>query len=299
MKNKYFLEMKLPKINLQNSNVMKNILVPTDFSENCIKAAHFAIKMAKTYGAEIHFLHQMTTPVDWVKLDKLKEKRYPETLKQIGNAKSNLRELEKTAEHEGLKCRTFLQFDSGQKDILDHSGHFHHDFIITGSSGTKGRVREITGSNVEKIVRKANAPIIVVKEEEVTFPFNDILFVSDFEEDVSYPFEVVISIAEQCDASIHLLRINTETEFNSIELGLNPVKEFLEKFPDLKKISMSVHNESSVEEGINTFLKHQSADLIAMSTHGKTGFLSLFSKSIAEGVTNHSELPVMTIHIKK
>ena len=232
-------------------------------------------------------------------MDKLKEKRYPETLKQIGNAKSNLRELEKTAEHEGLKCRTFLQFDSGQKDILDHSGHFHHDFIITGSSGTKGRVREITGSNVEKIVRKANAPIIVVKEEEVTFPFNDILFVSDFEEDVSYPFEVVISIAEQCDASIHLLRINTETEFNSIELGLNPVKEFLEKFPDLKKISMSVHNESSVEEGINTFLKHQSADLIAMSTHGKTGFLSLFSKSIAEGVTNHSELPVMTIHIKK
>ena len=278
---------------------MKNILVPTDFSENCTKAAHLGIKIAKTYNAEIHFLHQMTTPVDWVKLDKLKEKRYPETLKQIGASKANLRELEKIAEHEGLKCRTFLQFDSGQKDILNHSGHFHHDFIITGSSGTKGRVREITGSNVEKIVRKANAPIIVVKEEEVTFPFNDILFVSDFEEDVSYPFEVVISIAEQCDASIHLLRINTETEFNSIELGLNPVKEFLEKFPALKNFSMNVHNESSVEEGINTFLKHQPADLIAMSTHGKTGFLSLFSKSIAEGVTNHSELPVLTIHIKK
>ena len=52
-----------------------------------------------------------------------------------------------------------------------------------------------------------------------------------------------------------------------------------------------------VETGINTYLKHNSADLIAMCTHGKTGFLSLFSKSIAEGVTNHSTLPVMTIHI--
>ena len=83
---------------------MKNILVPTDFSENCTKAAHLGIKMAKTYNAEIHFLHQMTTPVDWVKLDKLKEKRYPETLKQIGTAKANLRELEKIAEQvkEGL-----------------------------------------------------------------------------------------------------------------------------------------------------------------------------------------------------
>src|SRR5690606_16831872 len=278
---------------------MKNVLVPTDFSENATKAAHLGIKMAKMYNAEIHFLHLMITPVDWVKLDKLKEKRYPETVKQIGIAKAKLRELERMAEHEGLKARTFLQFDSGQKDILEHSGHFHHDFIITGSSGTKDRIREITGRNVEKIVRKANAPIIVVKDEEVTFPFKDILFVSAFEEDVSHPFQVVVSIAQKCDAKIHLLRINTETDFNSIELGLNPVKEFLKKFPNLNKFSMSVHNETSVEEGINTFLNHQSADLIAMSTHGKTGFLSLFSKSIAEGITNHSALPVMTIHIKK
>jgi len=278
---------------------MKNILVPTDFSKNCTKAANLGIEIAKLYDAEIHFLHQMTTPVDWVKLDKQKEKRYPETLKEIGVVKSKLRELEKKAEHEGLKCRTFLQFDSGQKDILEHSGHFHHDFIVTGSSGTKGVIREITGSNVEKIVRNANAPIIVVKEDDVTFPFKDILFVSSFEEDVTYPFQEVLSIAKKCDAKIHLLRVNTETDFNSIELGLNPVKEFLEKFPNLKNFSMSVHNESSVEAGINTFLKHQPADLIAMSTHGKTGFLSLFSKSIAEGVTNHSVLPVMTIHIKK
>ena len=83
-------------------------------------------------------------------------------------------------------------------------------------------IREITGSNVEKIVRKANAPIIVVKEEEVTFPFKDILFVSDFEEDVSHPFQEVLSIAEKCDAKIHLLRINTETDFNSIDAWIKP-----------------------------------------------------------------------------
>ena len=276
---------------------MENILVPTDFSENCTKAANLGIKMAKIYDAEIHFLHLMTTPVDWVKLDKLKEKRYPKTVKEIGVAKSKLHELERIAERQGLKCRTFFQFDSGQKDILEHSGHFHHDFIITGSSGTKGVIREITGRNVEKIVRKANAPIIVVKEENVTFPFKDILFVSSFEEDVTHPFQEVLSIAEKCDAKIHFLRINTESDSNSIAMGLNPIKGFVEHFPELKSFTMNVYNEMEVETGINTYLKHNSADLIAMCTHGKTGFLSLFSKSIAEGVTNHSTLPVMTIHI--
>lgn len=276
---------------------MKNILVPTNFSKNCNKAAQLGIEMAKLYNSEIHFLHLMKTPVDWVKLDKEKEKRYPETLKQIGKAKSALRELEKTAEREGLKCRRFLQFDAGQGDILDHSGHYHHDFIITGSSGTKGVIREITGSNVEQIVRKANAPVIVVKDEEVNFPFKNIVFVSNFEEDITDAFKQVISIANKCDARIHLLRINTETDFNNIKLGLDPIEKMLQNFPELKNYSMAVYNEPSVETGINTFIKQHPTDLIAMVTHGKTGFLSLFSKSIAEGVTNHSTLPVMTILI--
>lgn len=276
---------------------MKNILVPTNFSKNCNKAAQLGVEMAKLYNSEIHFLHLMKTPVDWIKLDKLKEKRYPKTLKKIGIAQTALRELEKKAEGQGLKCRTFLQYDSGQKDILEHSGHFNHDFIITGSSGTKGVIREITGSNVEEIVRKANAPVIIVKDEEVTFPFKNIVYVSDFKEDLSDTFKHVISIANKCNARIHLLCINTQTDFNSIELGLNPIEAQLHKFPELKNHSMAVYNETSVETGINTFLKQHPVDLIAMVTHGKTGFLSLFSKSIAEGVTNHSTLPVMTIHI--
>jgi nucleotide-binding universal stress UspA family protein len=276
---------------------MKNILVPTDFSENCTKAANLGIEMAKLYDAEIHFFHLIHTPVDWVKLDKLKEKRYPETLSQIGVAKAALRELEKKAEKEGLKCQTFLEYQTGTTNILKHSGHFHHDFIITGSSGTKGTVRELLGSNVEKIIRKSDVPVIVVKGDDVAFPFKNIVFVSDFMEDVSGAFEHVISIAKKCNAHIRLLRINTQTDTNSIEAGLDPIKRFLEKFPDLKNYSMYVNNEPSVETGINTFVKHEPTDLIAMSTHGSTGFLSLFSKSIAEGMANHSALPVMTIKI--
>ncbi len=60
---------------------------------------------------------------------------------------------------------------------------------------------------------------------------------------------------------------------------------------------MNVYNEPDVETGINNFLKYKNADLIAMCTNGRTGFLSLFSKSIAEGVANRSELPVMTIKV--
>ncbi len=58
---------------------MKNILVPTDFSD-CAKAAEdIALEFAKKANAKIHFLHLLMTPVDWVKLSLEKEKLYPET----------------------------------------------------------------------------------------------------------------------------------------------------------------------------------------------------------------------------
>jgi len=134
---------------------MKNILVPTDFSENCNKAAELGIKLAKFYNSKIHFYHLIYTPVDWIKLDKQKEKLYPETLKQIGSARASLRKLDLKAERQKLKSRFYLEFDGGQANILKHSGDFNHDFIVTGSSGTRGGVRELLGSNVEKIVRRA------------------------------------------------------------------------------------------------------------------------------------------------
>ena len=258
---------------------MENILVPTDFSKNCEKAADLGIKMAKLYDSEIHFYHLMQTPVDWVQLDKLKEKRYPDTLKKIGIAKAKLRELERKAEKEGLECRTFLEYDAGQVNIL------------------RGVVREIIGSNVEQIVRKAKVPVIVIKEDAVTFPFKNIVFVSDFQEDVKSAFKEVISIASKCNAHIHLLQINTETDYNSIKSGKNWMSLLLKDFPELQDYSEHIYNEHTVEIGINQFIEQNEADLIAMCTHGRTGFLRLFSNSIAEGITNHSTLPVMTIHI--
>ena len=229
---------------------MKNILVPTDFSENCTKAAHLGIKMAKLYKAEIHFLHLLKTPVDWVKLDKQKEKRYPETLKKIGIARAALRELEKTAEREGLKCRRFLQFDAGQGDILDHSKHYHHDFIITESSCTKGVIREITGSNVEEIVRKANAPVIVVKDEPVSFPFKDIVFVSDFKffsviasemAEKSNVFSATGALSDSSNRAFHILNISKSNLVSPSEIpeliSLNAELKFGSKLDNLSKLN--------------------------------------------------------------
>lgn len=277
---------------------MKNILVPTDFSDNCNKAARLAIGLAAFFNSEIHFLHQLNTPVDWVKLNKMDEHNYPDTLAEIGTAKSKLRVFDKEAEHKGLKSRTFLEFVSEEGAIVAHSKNFHHDFIITGSKGTqKGFLKQLLGSNAQKIIREARVPILVVKEDTILFPFKNIVFVSDFKEDVSTAFKEVEKIAKKCNAKIHLLNINTTTDSNSIQNGLQPIKDFLKQFPKLENYAMHVYNEFTVLKGIEKFEQSNNVDLIAMYTHSRKGISSIFSTSIAESVTNNSKKPVMTVHL--
>lgn len=277
---------------------MKNILVPTDFSDNCNKAANLAIEVAMLFNAEIHFLHQISTVVNWTKLTKIQEQNYPNTLAEIGTAKSNLRSLDKQAESKGLKSRIFLEFVSDENAIVAHSHNFNHDFIITGSKGIQnGFLKQLLGSNAQKIIRKARVPILVVKEDTVTFPFKNIVFVSDFKEDISNAFIEVEKIAKKCNAKIHLLNINTTSDFNSVENGLQPIRAFLNHFPKLENYAMHVYNESTVLGGIEKFEDSNDVDLVVMYTHSRKGLSSIFSKSIAENITNHSKKPVMTVHL--
>ena len=277
---------------------MKNILVSTDFSDNCNKSSMLAIEIAVLFNAEIHYLHQISTVVNWTKLTKVQEQNYPDTLAKIGIAKSNLRALDKQAERKGLKSRTFLEFVSAEDAIVAHSHNFNHDFIITGSKGIqKGFLKQLLGSNAQKIIRKARIPILVVKEDTVKFPFKNIVLVSDFKEDISNAFKEVDKIAKKCNAKIHLLNINTTSDFNSVENELQPIRMFLKNFPKLENYAMHVYNESTVLGGIEKFESSNDVDLFVMYTHSRKGLSSIFSKSIAENVTNHSKKPVMTVHL--
>ena len=136
-----------------------------------------------------------------------------------------------------------------------------------------------------------------VKEDEITFPFKNIAFVSDFKEDISNAFKNAEEIAKKCNAKIHLLNINTTSDFNSVENGLQPIKYFLTHFPKLENYQMHVYSETNIESGIEKFEDSIDVDLIVMYTHSRKGLSSIFSKSITESITNHSKKPVMTVHL--
>ncbi|MEX2482957.1 MAG: universal stress protein [Brumimicrobium sp.] len=274
---------------------MKNILVPTDFSDCAKEAEQIGLEFAKKGNAEIHFIHLLHTPVDWVKLPLEKEDFYPEVKKRIGFAKSKLSQLKRDAERLGVKAQTFLVYDKGQEEIDFHIEHHKHDFIVMGSFGAKG-IKEVIGSNTQRVVRYSPVPVLTVKKKNQKFEVNNIVFASTFEEDVQKPFQKVLDFAEFTDAKIHLLNVNVPYNFKETDEIETMMQSFLSKCPK-GTCTINIYNALNEERGIQKFAESINADVIALTTHGRTGVMKMISPSITESMVNHSEVPVLSLNI--
>lgn len=277
---------------------MKNILVPTDFSECAESAIEVALDIAKKTNAEIHFMHLLMTPVNWVELPKEEEDNFQETKKQIGLAKSKLRQLKEKAIKLGLKSKDFLVFDKGREEIDAHTQHHKHDFIVMGSNGAKG-FKGMLGSNAQRVIQTSTVPVLIIKKKVKTFDIKNILFASTFEEEAIEAFKRILKFSGSMNADVQLLNVITPHNFKETDDALNDMQSFLNLSAGKgNKGRTYIYNAKTEEKGILKFSQENKIDVIVLATHGKSGFKKIFSPSITEKVINQSEIPVLSLNLK-
>ncbi|MGI9543499.1 MAG: universal stress protein [Cyclobacteriaceae bacterium] len=271
---------------------MKKILVPTDFSDCAGYAVKLAIELALTAKGEVEFLHIMAVPPDWVTLDDSKRPTYPEVTKMVKKANHDLDQLVALAEKSGVKAQRFLCYNKNYKAIIDHQAQYKNDFVVMGSHGATGFKELFIGSSTQKVVRLSPVPVLTVKKPVSLSEIKDIVFASDFEEAVMDPFQTMVNFSRIAEAKLHLLFINTPTNFTDSLTTKTKMGNYAMHAPGMVEAT-HVFNYNQFERGLDKFCQEMQMDLISMITHG-AGFLS---GSITERVVNHTDLPILSLHM--
>ncbi|WP_421874233.1 universal stress protein [Marinoscillum sp.] len=275
---------------------MKKILVPTDFSECANNATDIAIDIAKHYGAELHFYHFVSVPIDWVHLDFAQNTIYPDVTQEVDRVQKEIKKLVTYAEGKGVKAYSYVDFDNSTGAVATYAKKNDISFIVMGSHGAKGIQEFFLGSNAQKVVRYAEIPVLIVKTKLDSIHVNDILFVSDFQEEMTKPFEHVIQFAKVIDAKIHLVYLNTPSDFQRSWV----IRERMESFEKLASgllAKSEVVNCLFLEEGMEQYCKDNHIGMIAMATHHRKGLSRTFLGSLTEEVVNHMDIPVVSFPI--
>ncbi|HEY0652884.1 MAG TPA: universal stress protein [Chryseosolibacter sp.] len=278
---------------------MRKILVPTDFSKPAQWALEFATGIAKKAKGQIILLHIIEQPTSesfnaegqisdeegW------EEKHF--TLMLIQKSKAQLEQVAKYAEDEGVLVKFELRLGNpfhGMRTVITDQDV---DLVVMGTSGRSKLEEMLVGSNTEKVVRHSKCPVLTVHEKPSCKEFVNIVYASSLNENEKAFAQIVKNTQDMYNAKVHLVRINTPMNFQPDHDVKRVMQEFARKV-GLKDYTMHIYNDKSEEEGIQHFASSINADLIAMATHGRTGFAHVLVGSITEDVVNHSNRPVLT-----
>jgi nucleotide-binding universal stress UspA family protein len=283
---------------------MKTILVPYDFSKEADYALDFAVELAKRTQNKLKLLHviELPSPQSFSTMGEIgsfsSESNQIFMIELIEKRKKQLAGLDDEFKNQGFVFETKMVFGNPYAGISKEILEINADIVIMGSKGSSGIEEVLIGSNTEKVVRHASCPVITIKGAISPNNIHKVLFASDFNEVPGEVIDRLKAAIATIDAELHLVKVNTPSMFESSRTSMEKMKAFVEDF-EVNAASMQVYNSTSEEEGILEFADDMNADMIAMSTHGRTGFLHLLSGSIAEDVVNAAKRPVWTMKSKK
>ena len=275
---------------------MKKILVPIDFSKPSEYAAKMAAKIAKKTSASIYLIHLIELPTGVIDMGSGSKFSIPESMLYLRKTKEKIVAFKNTFFTDEMNVEYFIKLSNPFDGIKKYAEKINADLIIMGSKGHSEFEEIMIGSNTEKVVRSSKTPVIFVKKDDAKIKLKNLVFASNFKEENKEVFSKFLNFANAFNSKIHLLKINTPSQFESTFNAKEKVKTFIKDY-NLPKHTINIYNDVSVEKGILNYAKEKKADLIALSTHGRSGISHLFTGSVTKNLSKKALKPMFTVKV--
>ena len=144
-----------------SSESIQKILVPTDGSEHSIRAAEYAISVAKTHNAQVMLVYV----VDEVVIDQFSKAAERDVVEaELKNdGQRFIHYVVGLAEKEGVKSTSMLVKGTPFEQIVNITKSFDIDLVVMGTYGRRGPERILIGSVAERVIEYAPCPVLVIK----------------------------------------------------------------------------------------------------------------------------------------
>lgn len=298
----------MTSLSVKTSIGIRTILYLTDFSEPSEHALHFAVELARQYGASVEVLHVLTPVI-------------PESCPNAIQADEELAAAEmKKIESKivGIPFAATVTRGMGVWEAIEHAiREYHIDLIVAGTHGRTGIPKLLLGSVAEEVFRRSPVPVLTVgphvgPSTASTAQLSCVLFASDFSSESKAAAPYAFSLAEENHARLILLHVMQQTEPSApyeMKRYESGVAEVIEQLRQIAPSKSAIHNlaEVAVEHGdpadrILAAAKERGADLIVLGVRGAVEHVDAATHldlGVAHRVVAHASCPVLTVRAQR
>ncbi|EZH74721.1 hypothetical protein ATO12_08250 [Aquimarina atlantica] len=277
---------------------MKNILLPTDFSDNARNAIHYALEFFKNELCTFHLFN--VQKASKYTTDDLMAAPANTTIHQtvISDAKKKLSQMveELTDQYpdENYTFNTVTDYDVFIDAIRQAVKSKNIDLIIMGTNGATGASEVVFGSNTLNVIRKIDCPIIAIPQG---YKFKDpktILYAIDYWDHFNTEgIEPLMDTIIKHKSSLRILKIK---EDDTITVADFDDKKHMKEF--FKEINHTFHSIINVPTAlaINSFVQIMDIDMTAMFIKRETFLDRFFKGSETSKISYGTRVPLLIMH---
>lgn len=281
---------------------MKNILLPTDFSENSWNAIVFALKFFEKKSCTFYLLH-----VNSLSYVAANDSPYVQTKDFIENtftkpAKKRLNALMKRIstefpENPNHHFFTLTDYNFFVDSVRNHVAEKKIDMIVMGTKGASGLKKVIIGSNAADVIKKVQCPALVVPEDAEFTDLKEVAFPTDYL--LTYAVDLLrplYNILETHNSSLQVLHVTNRDDTLTIAQQDNKdvLNEYFHKF-ECKFHQLTNRN---VEDAIESFVQSRDIKMVAMVAKNLNYFQRILFHNKIEEITYHTHIPFLVMHDK-
>jgi nucleotide-binding universal stress UspA family protein len=279
---------------------MKNILLPTDFSENSWNAIRYILELYKAESCTFHILNTYT-PV--IPNNRFMASSLQPSIIDAGSKESSLRGLanileliKKSFKNKNHSFNTISSFNlliDEIKNVIDTNSI---DLIVTGTKGASGIKEVFLGSNTVRIIKAIrNCPVLTIPKDFSYIQPQEVVFATDFKRYYSATeLEPLIDLAKSFKATIRIVYVQNEIK------ALSEIQQFnldmLRKY--FGKIDHYVHTVSelnSVSKTLEVFADELDIHLLAMLNYQHSYMERMTREPVVKQVAFHTQVPLLVI----
>lgn len=276
---------------------MKNILLPTDFSDNAYNAIEYAVQLFENEECVFHLLNTYT-PISY-SMATLGSGFDTMMMAEVtrNNSENGLIEIEEKIKEKYNNPKHTFQRQSSFNLLINEIETIikarNIDLIVMGTKGATGAQEIFLGTNTVYTIKKAKCAVIAVPKKYTYSVPRDMLFPTDFKFSMENNYLPVLR--EICVSHNSLLRVLNVYLGKPLDSSQQNTKKKLEDF--IKPIPCVFHEKEDMDitDAVEEFQIKYKIDFLIMIQNKHSIFENLLFKPVVNQMVYHTNVPFMVI----
>ena len=275
------------------SAILKNILCATDFSSNADHAFQYSLALASKIKARIFLMHAYESPVLFSESPATGLLNADTQIEKRINRKLNLRLTNAGKKFPAASVKTILRQGLPADEILKLAKESSFELIVLGKTGKGKMERFLLGSTASKIIQHAQCPVLFIPKGIKFRSYKKIVFATNLHGDNLNAADSLTDFAKRFQAEIIFLFVDTKHLIHDDQETVTTTKKIRQRFR-YPKISGYICKNTDITSGIDFFIHHHSADLLAMYSHASSP-ASILHASTTKSMAAKTNLPLLVL----